>query len=88
MADQASDAQAHLERAADMVWEAIQRLEEAQRILFKAGDAYVAQVYGDGVRAVIEVTEDMADAVGDLTQCHIEIGKIGKRDKGRGWKDS
>ena len=88
MADQAPDAHEHLERAADMVWEAIQRLEEAQRILFKAGDAYVAQVYGDGVRAVIEVTEDMADAVGDLTQCHIEIGKIGKRDKGRGWKDS
>lgn len=88
MAHQAPDAQEHLERAAEMVWEAIQRLEEAQRILFRAGDAYVAQVYGDGVRAVIEVTEDMADAVGDLTQCHIEIGKIGKRDKGRGWKDS
>jgi hypothetical protein len=91
MADQDSDAQEHLERAAEMVWDAIQRLEEAQRVLFKAGDCYVGQVYGDGVRAVIEVTEDMADAVGDLTQCHIEIGKIGKRDKGRGgggWKDS
>jgi hypothetical protein len=84
MADQHPDAQEHLERAAEMVWDAIQRLEEAQRVLFKAGDCYVGQVYGDGVRAVIEVTEDMADAVGDLTQCHIEIGKIGKRDKGRG----
>jgi cytochrome c556 len=83
MADHDPDAHAHLERAADMVWEAIQRLEEAQRILFKAGDCYVAQVYGDGVRAVIEVTEEMAEAVGDLTQCHIEIGRIGKRDKGR-----
>ena len=84
MADQQPDAQVHLERAAEMVWDAIQRLEEAQRVLFSAGDCYVAQVYGDGVRAVIEVTEDMADAVGDLTQCHIEIGKIGKRDRGRG----
>ena len=84
MADQEHDAQEYLERAADMVWDAIQRLEEAQRVLFKAGDCYVAQVYGDGVRNVIEVTETMADLSGDLTQCHIEIGKIGKRDKGRG----
>jgi hypothetical protein len=84
MADHDPDAQTHLERAAEMVWDAIQRLEEAQRVLFKAGDVYVSQVYGDGVRAVIEVTEDMAEAVGDLTQAHIEIGRIGRRDKGRG----
>ena len=84
MADQEHDAQVHLERAAEMVWDAIQRLEEAQRVLFKAGDCYVGQVYGDGVRAVIEVTEDMAEAVGDLTQCHIEIARIGKRDRRRG----
>ena len=84
MAGQEQDARDHLERAAEMVWDAIQRLEEAQRVLFKAGDCYVSQVYGDGVRAVIEVTEDMAEAVGDLTQCHIEIARIGKRDRGRG----
>ena len=88
MADRANDAQEHLDRAAEIVWDAIQRLEEAQRVLFKAGDCYVAQVYGDGVRNVIEVTESLADAVGDLTQAHIEIGKIGKRDRGRGWKAS
>ncbi|HEU0298669.1 MAG TPA: hypothetical protein VFR37_04425 [Longimicrobium sp.] len=88
MAEHAHDAQEHLDRAAEIVWDAIQRLEEAQRVLFKAGDCYVAQVYGDGVRNVIEVTEDLADAVGDLTQAHIEIGKIGKRDRGRGWKGS
>ncbi|HEX2076468.1 MAG TPA: hypothetical protein VHG08_02130 [Longimicrobium sp.] len=87
MAEHAHDAQEHLDRAAEIVWDAIQRLEEAQRVLFKAGDCYVAQVYGDGVRKVIEVTENLADAVGDLTQAHIEIGKIGKRDRGRGWKD-
>ena len=88
MADRANDALEHLDRAAEIVWDAIQRLEEAQRVLFKAGDCYVAQVYGDGVRNVIEVTEDLADAVGDLTQAHIEIGKICKRDRGRGWKAS
>ncbi|HLM69432.1 MAG TPA: hypothetical protein VK358_17965 [Longimicrobium sp.] len=88
MPDQAHDPTEHLERARDLVWEAIERLEEAQRVLFRAGDCYVAQVYGDGVRNVIEITETMADISGDLTQCHIEIRKIGKRDKGRGWTDS
>lgn len=80
-----SDAQEYLERARDLVWDAIRRLEEAQRVLFHAGDCYVAQVHGDGVRHVIEVTETMADLSGDLTQCHIEIGKIGKRSRGRDW---
>jgi len=79
------DADEHLERARELVWEAIQQLEEAQRVLFKAGDCYVSQVDGDGVRNVIDVTEMMADLSGSLTQCHIEIGKIGKRDRGRGW---
>ena len=83
MAAREPDAHDHLERARELVWDAIQKLEEAQRVLFKAGDCYVAQVYGDGVRNVIEVTETMADLSGDLTQCQIEIGKIGKRDKGR-----
>jgi hypothetical protein len=87
MADQNTDAHEHLERAREMVWDAIQKLEEAQRVLFRAGDCYVNQVFGDGVRHVIEVTETMADLAGDLTQCHIEIGKIGKRERGRDqWK--
>ena len=85
MADQNTDAHEHLERAREMVWEAIQKLEDAQRVLFRAGDCYVSQVYGDGVRHVIEVTENMADLAGDLTKCHIEIGKIGKRER-RDWK--
>ncbi len=85
MADQNHAAHEHLERARDLVWEAIERLEEAQRVLFRAGDCYVAEVNGDGVRNVIEVTETMADLSGDLTKCHIEIGKIGKRERGRGW---
>lgn len=84
MAEPHPDAVEHLESASEMLWDAIQRLEEAQRVLFKAGDSYVAQVYGDGVRAVIEVTEDLSDIVGDLTQAHIEIGRIRKRDRSRG----
>jgi cytochrome c556 len=86
MANPNTDPTEHLERARELVWEAIQRLEEAQRVLFRAGDCYVAQVNGDGVRNVIEVTETMADMSGDLTQCHIEIGKIGKRERGPHWR--
>jgi cytochrome c556 len=70
----------HLDRARDLVWEALERMEEAQRVLFRAGDAYVAQVRGDGVRAVLEVTERMAEIAGDLSQVHIEVGKIVRRD--------
>jgi hypothetical protein len=88
MADPNTDPAEHLERARELVWDAIERLEEAQRVLFKVGDCYVAQVYGDGVRNVIEVTENMADLAGDLTQCHIEIGKIGKRPRGHDWKSA
>lgn len=83
MPDRNTDAHEHLERARELVWDALQKLEEAQRVLFRAGDCYVAQVNGDDVRHVIEVTENMADLAGDLTQCHIEIGKIGKRERGR-----
>lgn len=88
MADQNHDAHEHLERARELVGEAIARLEEAQRELFRAGDCYVGQVYGEGVRNVIGITETMADLSGDLTQCQMEIDKIGKRDKSRGWTDS
>jgi hypothetical protein len=73
----------HLEHARELVWEAVQRFEEAQRVLFKAGDRYVAEVWGDGVRAVLEVTERMADLSGDLTTVHIEIGHLQRRDRER-----
>ena len=69
-------AREQLERARELVWEAIERMEEAQRVMFRAGDAYVAQVHGEGVRRIIEVTERMADVSGDLSQVHIEVGKL------------
>lgn len=73
-------AREHLERARELVWEAIERMEEAQRVMFRAGDAYVAQVHGDGVRAIIETTERMAEVSGDLSQVHIEVGKLLRRN--------
>lgn len=73
----------HLEQARDAIWDALQLLENAQRILFKAGDCYVAQVWGDGVRSVLEVTERMADLSGDLTSVQIEVGRIARRDRDR-----
>ena len=84
MAEPQPTARDYLEEARELVWEAIQKLEEAQRVLFRAGDRYVGQVWGDGVRAVIEITERMADLSGDVTATHIEIGKLGKRDASRG----
>lgn len=73
----------HLEQARDSVWEAIRQLEEAQRILFRAGDCYVAEVWGDGVRRVLEVTEGMAETAGDLSALHIELGRLVQRERER-----
>lgn len=73
----------HLEDARTIVWDALQQLEEAQRILFRAGDAYVGQVWGDGVRAVIEVTERITTIAGDLTRVPIEIDRVAQRDRDR-----
>jgi len=72
-----------LEEAREVIWDALQMLEHAQRVLFKAGDCYVSQVWGDGVRAVLEVTERLTDLTGELTAAHIEIGKMANRDKNR-----
>jgi hypothetical protein len=83
MSEHEPNAHEHLERAREMLWEAIQTLEEAQRVMFKAGDRYVAEVWGDGVRAVLDLTEKITDLSGDLTKVHIEIGRLGKRDIGR-----
>ncbi|HYJ78538.1 MAG TPA: hypothetical protein VEW03_02955 [Longimicrobiaceae bacterium] len=73
----------HLEQARELVWEAVQGLEEAQRVLFRAGDHYVLEVWGDGVRAVLEVAERITDLSGDLTAVHIEIGRMARRDRDR-----
>lgn len=72
-----------LEHARELVWEALQTMEEAQRVMFKAGDCYVGQVWGDGVRTVIEMTERMADIAGDLSTSHIEIGRLARTDRTR-----
>jgi hypothetical protein len=74
----------HLEHAREMLWDAIQVLEDAQRVMFKAGDRYVAEVWGDGVRAVLDLTERITDLSGDLTKVHIEMGWLTKKDRGRG----
>jgi hypothetical protein len=73
----------HLEQAGEMVWEAMQTLEHAQRVLFRAGDCYVAQVWGDGVRTVIDIGERITELSGDLMSVHIEIGRLAKKDPGR-----
>jgi hypothetical protein len=83
MATHQPSAHDHLEHAREMLWDAIQTLEETQRVMFKAGDRYVADVWGDGVRAVLELAEKITDLSGDLTKVHIEIGRLGKRDRGR-----
>ena len=73
----------HLEHARELVWEALQTMEEAQRVMFRAGDRYVSQVWGEGVRTVIEMTERMADIAGDLSTSHIEIGRLVRTDTAR-----
>lgn len=73
----------HLELASEMVWEAMQTLERAQRVLFRAGDCYVVQVWGDGVRTVIDIGERITELSGDLTSLHIEIERLARRDRGR-----
>jgi hypothetical protein len=74
----------HLENARDLVWEAMQMLERAQRVLFRAGDCYVGQVWGDGVRSVLELTERLTEMTGELSAAHIELGRLSRRDRDRG----
>ena len=75
-----STADQHLEEAREAVWQALQLLEHAQRIVFRAGDCFVAEVCGTGVRSVIDVTETMAEVSGDLSAIHIELGKMVQRE--------
>ncbi|HET7234561.1 MAG TPA: hypothetical protein VFJ16_31405 [Longimicrobium sp.] len=84
MPEQEPSAYDHLEHSRDMLWEALQILESAQRVMFKAGDRYVAEVWGDGVRTVLDLTERITDLSGDLTKVHIEIGRLTKKDRLRG----
>jgi hypothetical protein len=83
MSDSQTPSTEHLENAKDLVWDAVQMLERAQRVLFQAGDGYVSQVWGDGVRSVLELTERLTELTGDMTAIHIEIGRLVRRDKGR-----
>ena len=73
----------HLEQARGIVWEALQLLEEAQRVLFRAGDRYVVEVWGDGVRSVIDITVRITTISGDLTRIPIEIDRLAARDRDR-----
>jgi hypothetical protein len=73
----------HLEHAREIVCDALQLLEEAQRVLFRAGDLYVGEVWGDGVRSVIEVTERITTIAGDLSRIPIEIDRLAARDRDR-----
>ena len=73
----------HLEHAREIVCDALQQLEEAQRVLFRAGDIYVAEVWGDGVRSVIEATEKITTIAGDLSRIPIELDRIARADRER-----
>jgi hypothetical protein len=73
----------HLEEARGVVWDALQLLEQAQRVLFRAGDRYVVEVWGDGVRSLIEVAERITTISGDLTRIPIEIDRLASRDRDR-----
>jgi hypothetical protein len=83
MSDPNLTSEEHLEHARDLVWDALQMLEQAQRVLFRAGDRYVEQVWGNGVRSVLELTEKLTDLTGDLSAAHIEIGRLARKDKSR-----
>jgi hypothetical protein len=72
-----------LEQARDMVWEALRLVEDAQRALFRAGDRYVAEVWGDGVRSVIEATERLTEISGEMSSMHIELGHLERRHANR-----
>ena len=84
MPDPEATSREHLERSRELIWDAVQLLEEAQRVLFRAGDRYVAEVWGDGVRAVLEMAERITDLTGDLTAVHIDIGHMDRRERDRG----
>lgn len=83
MADPSPSSREHLEHSRELIWEAVQMLEEAQRVLFRAGDAYVGERWGDGVRRVLRMTERLTELAGELTAAHIEIGRMVRTDSAR-----
>jgi hypothetical protein len=84
MTDPPPSSRDHLEHSRELIWEAVQMLEEAQRVLFHAGDVYVGERWGDGVRTVLRMTERLTELAGELTAAHIEIGRMERTDIGRG----
>jgi hypothetical protein len=84
MADRNQPAEEHLENARELVWDALQMLEHAQRVLFKAGDCYVEAVWGRGVRSVLDLTEKLTEVSGELSSAHIEIGRLARKERERG----
>jgi hypothetical protein len=84
MSESNQKAEEHLEQAREMVWDALQMLEHAQRVLFRAGDCYVEQVWGKGVRSVLDLTEKLTEVSGELSSAHIEIGRLARNERARG----
>jgi hypothetical protein len=84
MSESNQKAEEHLEQAREMVWDALQMLEHAQRVLFRAGDCYVEQVWGKGVRSVLDLTEKLTEVSGELSSVHIEIGRLARNERARG----
>ncbi len=72
-----------LEEARELVWAALRQIEDAQRVLFRAGDCYVREVWGDGVRAIIEATERLTSVSGELTAASSDIDRLARRDRER-----
>lgn len=72
-----------LEKARELVWSGMQQIEEAQRVLFGAGDSYVRQVWGDGVRSIIETAERLTSVCGELTAASSDIDRLARRDRER-----
>lgn len=83
MADRDPRPEAHLEQARETIHDAVQLLEEAQRVLFRAGDGYVAEVWGCGVRTVLEITERLSDVCGDLSRVDIDVGRLAREGTAR-----
>ncbi len=83
MADRDPRPEDHLEQARETIHDAVQLLEEAQRVLFRAGDGYVAEVWGCGVRNVLEITERLSDVCGDLSRVDIDVGRLSREGSAR-----
>lgn len=83
MSDREPTSGDHLDQAKEVIWDAVQQLEHAQRVLFLAGDGYVGEVWGDGVRCVLELAERLTELTGELTAVHIEIGRLARNDRNR-----